>query len=245
MHNMRIPLALIIVAATCIAAASADRHVAPIRAYPAVEVTLPQPLNDAGLDAFRAELIKVARARVYAGLAPLVAAQQFFWDRDFNRKFDPRRPGVDNLAAALRLEHGGGAGWDVLARLVAETRATALVSRPGVVCAPGSPSFDGIAFEQLVAATLTEPADWAYADTADVAVRTEPRIEGRAQEILGVQFVRALDLGAAGWTKVAAPGGAVGFVAPGTLRRLGAPQLCYGRDPAGRWQVFGYIGREP
>ncbi|MFN3566541.1 MAG: hypothetical protein ACK4V1_11235, partial [Burkholderiaceae bacterium] len=43
-----------------------------------------------------------ARRRVYADLARLVVPQGFFWERDFARRNDGRRPGVDNLAAAVR-----------------------------------------------------------------------------------------------------------------------------------------------
>ena len=56
------------------------------------------------------------------------------------RTFDPRKPAVDNLAAAIALEQGNGAGWDTLAAFAAEATVEPLESRPGVVCAPARPA---------------------------------------------------------------------------------------------------------
>jgi hypothetical protein len=231
-----------IAATLLLGAAFAERRIAPIRPYGPVVVTFPDASDDAQLDAFRAELAKVARARVYAGLARLTVAQGFFWDRDFAKAFDTRKAGVDNLAAALRLEHEGGAGWVALARLAGETRMLELESRPGVVCAPAPARFDSIAFDRLIADTRTKADDWAYTREADVAVRAAPRTEAAALEILGQHFVRVLER-SDDWTKVVAPGGTVDFVAPATLRRLEPARLCYGKDPTGRWQIAGFIGR--
>lgn len=195
-------------------------------------MTLPAPLQDAALDAFRAELAKVARGRVYAELARITAAHGFFWTREFDNKFDPRRPGVDNLSLALRLERDRGAGWTVLERLAGEVRMQKLDSRPGIVCAPGRPEFDGIALDRLMDTTRTDPPDWAYTREPDVAVGAAPRTDAAALEILGLQFVRVLDRDG-DWPRVATPGGAVGSVAPDALRTLDAAMLCYGRDLTG------------
>lgn len=224
--------------------AQGERHVAPVRPYEPVAVTLPAPQADDALDTLRLELARVAKAKIYADLARLVAARGFFWGRDIGDRFDPRKPGVDNLAAALRLEHDGGAGWADLERLAGEPGTLPLESRPGVVCAPAVPRFDTIAFDRLVEATRTEAGDWSYARFADVAIRAAARTDATAIEVLGLHFVRVLEPGGsrhAGWTQVVAPSGAVGFVAPDTLRPLNAAQLCYGKDLTGRWQVAGYI----
>jgi hypothetical protein len=224
----------------------AQRHFAPPRPYAPVAVALPETINDARLDDFRLDVIKVASTSIYAELAALVIDHGFFWGRDFGRQFDPRKPGVDNLAAALRLEHDNGAGWRALAALAAEPRATPLESRLGVVCAPGSPGFDGIALDRLVLATRTDAAEWAYLRSADVALRTAPDTDAAAIEILGLHFIRTFERdkparGKAGWTRVVAPSGRIGFVAPGALRRLNPPRLCYGKDAADRWRIAGYI----
>ena len=239
---MRRFITVTIAATLLLSTALAERRVAPLRPYVPVAVTLPDVFADTQLDAFRAELGKVARGRIFAGLARLTAAQGFFWGRDFSNAFDARRLGVDNLATALRLEHDGGAGWAALERFADEARALELESRPGVVCAPAPPRFDSIAFDRLIADTRTVAEDWVYTRSADAAVRAAPRIDAPAREILGLHFVRVLEW-SDGWTKVVAPGGAVGFVPPGALRGLEAARLCYGKDPAGRWQIAGFIGR--
>jgi hypothetical protein len=242
---MRRFMTIAIATAALFGAAQAERRVAPVRPYVPVAVTLPERHADADLAAFRQELAKVAEARVYADLARLTVARGFFWGRDFGNRFDPHRPGVDNLAAALRLEHDGGAGWTILEKLVAEAGALPLESHPGVVCAPGPPRFDTIAFDQLVDATRTAATDWAYTRAPDIAVRAAPHTDAAALEILGLHFVRVLERGGAagGWIRVAAPGGAVGFVAPDTLRALNAPRLCYRKDSTGAWQIAGFIDR--
>ena len=88
--------------------------------------------------------------------------QGFFWDRDFGRRFDPRKPAVDNLAAAIALEQGDGVGWDALAKFAAEAAVEPLDSRPGVICAPAAPAYDGVAFAKLLDNTYTSGIDWAY-----------------------------------------------------------------------------------
>jgi len=231
-----------IAATLLLCAASAERRVAPIRPYAPLAVTLAELVADPQLDAFRGELAKAARSRVYATLARLTVAQGFFWDRDFANAFDKRKPGIDNLAAALRLEHAGGAGWMTLERLANETRVLELESRPGVVCAPAPPRFDSIALDRLIVDTRTVAVDWAYTTAPDAAVRAAPQTGAATLEILGLHFVRVLEP-SNGWTKVVTPGGVVGFVAPGVLRRLDSVRLCYAKDPAGRWQIAGFISR--
>ena len=223
-----------------------QQHVAPVRAYEPITVALAEPRTDTDLDAFRQQLGKVAKDRIYVDLARLVTEHDFFWGRDFGKRYDPRKPGVDNLAAALRLEHNNGFGWTTLERLAGEDRAAPLASHPNVVCAPAPPRFDAIALDRLIDLTRTAASDWAYTRAPDVAIRAQPRIDAAAFEILGLQFVRVLgqpgpDHG--GWTQVVAPSGAVGFVAPDALRSLTAPQLCYGKDLTGHWQIAGYIDR--
>jgi len=60
---------------------------------------------------------------------------------------------VDNLAAAIALEQANGAGWDALAAFAAEAAVEPLESRPGVVCAPARPNYDGVAFSRLLDVT--------------------------------------------------------------------------------------------
>lgn len=228
-----------------IGSAQAQRVISPARPYAPVEVMFPALQGDAAWDTFRGEVVKAAQGRVYVELARLVSAQGFFWGRDFANRFDPRRAGVDNLAAALQLERDGGAGWLALERLAGEARAALLESRPGVICAPAPQRYDVIALDQLVETTRTEPGDWQVTRVPDVAVRSAPRTEAATLDVLGLQFVRVLPGAASansGWTEVVAPTGATGFVAPGTLRRVEESRLCYRRNLTGHWQITGYIG---
>ena len=114
----------------------------------------PPPVpNDPGLAAFRQHLAAVARDRVFNELARSVVPQGFFWDRDFAESFDPKKTGVENLAAAIRLEQGAGLGWQMLAEFAAEPTATGTPAAPGVLCAPGRPSFEQEEFDRLLDAT--------------------------------------------------------------------------------------------
>src|SRR4051812_23042066 len=73
----------------------------PPKPYAPVAITRAAASDDASFIKFRTALAAAAKSRVYAELAPLVLAQGFFWDRDFGQLFDPRKPAVDNLAAAV------------------------------------------------------------------------------------------------------------------------------------------------
>ena len=106
----------------------------PPKPYAPVAIAQPAASGDASFAAFRAALAAAAKTRIYAELAPLVLTQGFFWDRDFGQRFDPRKPAVDNLAAAIALEQGTGIGWDALTAFAAEAAVEPLDSRPGVVC---------------------------------------------------------------------------------------------------------------
>jgi hypothetical protein len=246
---MRLPATIACVALVLLAAAAQAKRVRPPAPYTPVAVKLLPEFNDAGLAALRTELAAVANGRIYAELARPVVVHGLFWERDFANAFNPRRPSVDNLAAALRLEHRDGAGWRTLAALAAEAGAVPLESRPGIVCAPGPPTFDGIAFDRLIDTTFTDPPDWAY-PRVETLVREKPRTNAVMVERLGLHFVRVLPFeGADGeapsraqWAQVVVPSGKTGFVAPGTLMRLNAERLCYGKDATGRWRIAGYIG---
>ncbi len=119
--------------------AAAQAPPRPPKPYAPVAITRPAASDDASFVAFRAALAAAAKSRIYAELAPLVLTQGFFWDRDFGQQFDPRKPAVDNLAAAIALEQGNGIGWDALAAFAAETAVEPLDSRPGVDLRAGAP----------------------------------------------------------------------------------------------------------
>jgi hypothetical protein len=254
--RLRQTLALVALAATAFVAesAAAERPAPAPQPYAPVTVVLPGASADASLIAFRAELAAVAGGRIYARLAPLVRTQGFFWDRDFGHGFDPRRPAVDNLAAAIRLEHDDGAGWDALAAFAAEASAEPLASRPGIVCAPASPVYDGVAFTRLLDATYTRPVDWAYPRAAETPLRAAPQPQAAVLGRLGLHFIRLLGFveqdgepvpGRGPWARVAAPDGMAGFVAPLSLLSLSGERLCYIKDLIGAWRIAGYVAGGP
>src|SRR5262249_38600067 len=141
---------LLTAVAALIAPAQGEPVLPPIRPYAAVAVAPPEPFADSSFEAFRKELAAVAQARVHGELARIVIAQGFFWQRDFARSFGPQRPAVDNLAAAVRLEHGDGEGWQALAAFAAEPSAAPLSAYPGVICAPSEPRFEGPGLDRLI-----------------------------------------------------------------------------------------------
>lgn len=237
-------------ALTAAAIAAAQPVLPPLKAYAPVAITLPAASTDASFAAFRAELAAVAKSRVYAALGLLVQSQGFFWDRDFARAFDPRKPALDNLAAAIQLEHRNGSGWQLLAELAAEAAVEPMASRPGVVCAPANPSYDGVAFARLLHATHTRVSEWAYPRAAETKVQATPQPAAAVIGTLGPQFVRLLGFEGAGgqpaperklWARVATPDASSGFVAPGNLMSLTAERLCYAYDLVGGWRIAGYV----
>lgn len=230
--------------------AAAQSPSRPSKPYEAIAVALPAASDDPSFVAFRAALAAVAKNRVYNELAALVVARGFFWDRDFGLQFDPRKPAVDNLAAAIALEQGAGVGWDALAAFTAEAAVEPLESRPGVVCAPARPDYDGVAFAKLLDVTYTSGVDWAYPRAEETAVYTAPQPGAAKTDQVGLHFVRLLGFegadsepapGRSQWARVALPDGKLGFVAPGSLRSLTAERLCYINDLVGGWRIAGYI----
>ena len=220
------------------------------RAYQPVMVTLPTAADDAELESFRDEIAAVAKTRVYVELERLVAAQGFFWDRDFDGSFDSRRPGVDNLAAAVGLERSNGRGWATLLRLAGEKTAGPLTGRPGILCAPGEPNYDGVAFDQAVDASRSTAQEWSFVRADKTAVRSAPKDNAAVIDTLGTILVRVLayqskeqeaESRRAAWVRVATPAGKIGFIAPGALAPLSPERLCYGKDGFGRWRIVGFV----
>src|SRR5882757_3935819 len=78
---------------------------APPKPYKPVAVTLPQPYSDPSFEAFRKELGEIAGRKDRAALAGEVVARGFFWMADGGDKANKRKPGIDNLAAAIGLDN--------------------------------------------------------------------------------------------------------------------------------------------
>jgi hypothetical protein len=248
--QLRRPPSLLAIAALLLTAPAVAQTLQLPASYVTVAVTLPAPSADPSFAAFRAAIVRAAKARIYAELEALVQPQGFFWDRDFGQRYDPRRPPIDNLAAAVELEHRDGVGWDRLANLAGQKSAAPLDSRPGVVCAPARPGYDAIAFSRLLEATYTRDTEWAYPMADATPVRAAPAAGAPAIGTLTPHFVRLLGFeGAEGaatlvrnqWARIMMPDGKIGYVAPGTLSSLTAERLCYAKDMVVGWRIAGYI----
>jgi hypothetical protein len=241
---------LAVMATSCAAlAALAQSAPRPPRPYAPVAITRPAASDDASFVAFRTALATAAKGRLYSELAPLVLERGFFWGRDFGLRFDPRKPSVDNLAIAIALERGSGTGWQTLAEFAAEAAVEPLDSRPGVICAPALPNYDGIEFSKLLDSSVTSDIDWAYPRADETPVRGAPQQGADQIGTLGLHFVRLLGFegpdsepspGRVQWARVVLPDGKQGFVAPGSLMSLTPERLCYTKDLAG-WRIAGYI----
>jgi hypothetical protein len=83
--------------------------------YKAVAVMPPQPIADPSFEAFRKQMGEAAQRKDRAGLTKLIVSQGFFWLREQGDRADKKKPGIENLAAALGLNNKDGAGWDMLA----------------------------------------------------------------------------------------------------------------------------------
>ncbi len=223
----------------------------PPSPYASVIVEPAPPEADASFIAFRNRMEKVAASRHYADLERLVVASGFFWDRDFERRFDPARRPAENLAAALKLEHNGGAGWQALSRFAAEPSLMPADARPGVLCGPARATFDQVDFGRLIDGTRTSRGDWAYPIADKTAVHAAASKTAPVLESIGRHFVRMLGPAASPsdsealrreWTRIVLPDGRLGFVAPGALTLSEPDRLCYARDPTGLWHIAGFAG---
>lgn len=142
---------------------------AQLKPYAPIAVTLPKPYADAGFEAFRKQLAAIAAKKDRAALARLVTGD-FFWITERGDKANKKKPGIDNLAAAIGLDAEGAPGWELLTEAADETTAEPFPNHKGVMCAPATPVFDAKALQQLVKRTGTTPDDWGYTGKPGVEV---------------------------------------------------------------------------
>jgi hypothetical protein len=250
MHSLR-PTALVAICVLALTSAAAAQN--PQRGQPPptkpgpykpVAVAVPQAVDDTALEALRKQLGEVAQQKDRAALAKLVVGQGFFWIGEKGNRADKRRSGIDNLAAALGLKNRDGAGWDMLASFADDPTGAPLPDRKSVICAPADPTFDGKAFNDLLASTKTDAGDWAYPVSTDVEVRAAPQANAPLIEKLGSVFVRVdaeSTSNAPTFLRVVTPTGKTGFVSVDSVAPIGNDQLCYVKE-AGDWKIGGYIG---
>jgi hypothetical protein len=227
-------------------------QVAPPRPYKPVPVTLAQPYADPSFEAFRKQLGDIASHKDRAGLAKVVA-NSFFWMGEKGDKANKRKPGIDNLAAAIDLDGKGGGGWEVLAAAASEPTLEPIPDRKGVMCSPASPTFDQKAAEQIGKATGTDPSDWGFPIKGGADVHAAAQANSPVIEKLGSFLVRVMPEGpppgaqgnappqGPSFVRVVTPSGKVGYVSDEALGSLDIDQLCFMKDAAG-WKITGYAG---
>lgn len=250
---MRVPslTAAVILAAVvvpAIAVAQGQQRPAPPKAYKAVQVRLPSPVNDPSLDAFRKDLAGIAQRKDRAALARIIVSKGFFWENDTGKSADPRKSGIDNLATALGLDAKDGSGWEGLG-VAAEEAAAPDSEKKGVVCAPAMPDVSEKDFGDLTKATQTDPSEWAYVMTPDAEMRAGAQSDSPVVEKLGPILIRVLmdDSPAAAvnanseTVRVVAPSGKVGYLPVTAVGGLASDQLCYTKE-GGAWKIAGVYG---
>jgi hypothetical protein len=228
-------------------------QVAPPKPYKLVAVTLPPPYSDPSFDAFRKQIADIASHKDRAGLAKLIT-NTFFWMGEKGDKANKRKPGIDNLAAAIDLDSKNGGGWDILAEAANETTLEPIPDRKGVMCSPASPSYDQKGAAQNAKATGTDFADWGFPIKGGADVHAAAQANSPVIEKIGSVLLRVMPEepppGAQGnappppgstFVRVVTPSGKVGYVADNALGSLDVDQLCYIKDASG-WKIAGYAG---
>jgi len=244
MHSVRlVPIAFALLVAAGTASAPAQQPVPP-GPYKAIAVTLPPRQSDPSLDAFRKELGDIAKKKDRTALAGKVVAKGFFWQREDSNDADPKKSGIDNLAAALGLDAPDGSGWQALANYAGDPTAAPLPEMKGAVCSPAMPNFNEEEMEKVAQSTRTDASEWAYPTSAGVEIRSKPETGAAVVEKLGMMMVRILPEESQGngeWLKVVAPSGKVGYAAANAIAPVGSDQLCFQKE-AGGWKIAGYVG---
>ena len=236
--------AALLIAATVSALAQNPPPLAPAQPYKAVAIVLPAPMADAAYDAARKQIGEIAQHKDRAGLARLVVAQGFFWEREDRDHADKRKSGIDNLATALGLNNKDGAGWEILFSFTDDPTASASPDHKGAVCAPAEPGFDGQAFDDLLNATKTDVSEWGYPVAAGTEVHASAQSTSPVIEKLATVFVRVMPETApasSGYLRIVTPAGKTGYVSADAIAPIGNDQICYVKD-GGAWKIGGYIG---
>jgi hypothetical protein len=214
--------------------------------YKPVAITPPTPVSDPALTALRKKIADAAKRRDKAQLAKLVVAKGFFWDREGIDAADKRKPGIENLSAAVTLDGKEAVGWDMLASYAEDPTGSATPDHPNMTCAPGDPSFDSKAMQALLEATGSDLAEWGYPTHGNVEVRDRADAKAAPRQKLGMNFVRvapdaASEPAPGAFLRIVTPDGKFGYVTIDDIAPLGNDQLCYGKE-GGEWKIAGYVG---
>jgi hypothetical protein len=250
-------MALLIVAASPSAAQAPEAQAMPAQAqqsaqtsappkpYDTVPLVLAPGIADPTLDAFRKQLADIAASKDRAALIGLVAAKDFFWERERGNAADKDKPGIENFATAIGLDAKDGSGWQALADYASEPSLSQVGDRKDFVCAPAAPIFDEKQFEALLQSSGTDPGEWGYPLQDGIEVRDSAAPDGKTVEKLGWHFVRVMPedepAPTASLLRIVAPSGKVGYLPVDALLPLGVDQLCYIHQADG-WKIAGYVG---
>jgi hypothetical protein len=216
------------------------------KAYKSVAVEPPQPVADPTFQAFRKQLVEIARNKNRAALNKLVAPN-FFWlvgDKDIT---DKSRSGIANLAQALELDNPDTDGWEILAAFASDASGDPAPQRPGVVCAPGDPKYDDAAAGALARTTGTTPSSWFYPLRDGLEVRGSMSGDSAVIGKLGMHLVWVLpeDTPAAAVhtdvARIVLPSGQLGYVPSDSLAALPGDLICYAKV-GNDWKIAGVVG---
>lgn len=216
--------------------------------YTPIPVTVAAPPADPSFAAFRKQLGDVAAKKDRAGLAKLIVAKDFFWETESGDKADKKKPGIDNLGAALGGFAGqDAAGWETLEAAAAEPSVEPYGDKKNVVCAPAAPQFDEQAFEKVIQDTGTEAGEWGFPVAQGVEVRASAAANAAVVDKLAMALVRILPDEAATqeapFVRIVTPAGKTGYVPLDAVAALVSDQICYAKDASG-WKITGYVGGE-
>jgi hypothetical protein len=225
---------------------AAAQEPAPPKPYKKVSVTLPAPVVDPSLDAFRKQLGDIVQRKDRAALTLLIAPKGFFWERESGNGADDKKSGIDNFAAAIELDAKDGSGWEFLADYATEPTASQVGDRKDLVCSPANPIFGEDEFLAVVKATDTDPGEWGFPLKDGIEARETAKPDSPVVERLGMHFVRVMRDDGPPETpeptlRIVTPSGKVAFISPDTLSPLGLDQLCYLKQ-GDAWKITGYVG---
>ena len=244
MHPARYISAVALLLTTWPALAQAPPKAPPVKPYKAVALVPPNPVTDATFEAMRKQLADVATRKDRAALSKLVVGQGFFWDRENGNGADARKPGLDNLAAALGLNNKDGVGWDLLATFADDPTASASPDHKAALCSPADPAFNAKDLDDLTDATGTDLSEWGYPVVDGVELRAAGQPNAPVVDKLGLYFVHVLPdaiTGSPTFLHVALPNGKTGYVSIDAIAPMGNDQICYVKD-GGNWKIGGYVG---
>jgi hypothetical protein len=244
MRFARLIPAVVLAIAALPAVAQDQPKAAAVKPYKTIMIVLPKPISDPSFDVMRKLLSDAAERKDRAALARLVVRQGFFWDRENGNGADPRKPGVDNLAAALALNNTEGVGWDLLATYADDSTAAPSPDHKGAYCSPADPAYNNKDFDDLVDQTDTDPTDWGYPTSPGIDVRSAGEPGAQVIDKLGLYFVRVMAdtiTAAPSFIHIAMPSGKTGYVSIDSIAPMGNDQLCYVKE-GGNWKIGGYIG---